>query len=160
MSPLTRQTYAFTKMIYQYLTRQQTGKDFRESIYLEYTKLMDICYSVNKAEMSDEWVSTVFNLIDFVIDREYSGPVTFILLNDNNHYLELKRAMEFLRYYNTAPYYNYADFDEFYIVMDHFRKQFDNYPIDTPSAVGKFMRKDRVRFNREPNKKKKKKEKQ
>ncbi len=103
--------------------------------------------------MCKDWVNIIYDGINLIIDREYSGPRSFIILNDRWHYLHLRKAIDYIKEFSEDPqYYSFADFGEFYTVVDLLRTEFNHHKIDIPSAVGKWPRKDRKRFGREPDK--------
>ncbi len=138
--------YNLLNQMYRYLTKQETSYEFKEDLYHSYIKLTDKCYFPNKEEIDLNWVRIFCNQMRVLLDRDYNSPMTFLILNDSRHYQKMHQLIDIIELWNTDPeFYGFADYGEFYKVLDAYRKQFNYLKIDIPAAVGKWPRKDRKR---------------
>ncbi len=148
-SGLTQLEYIFLKHLYMYLTKQQTSMEFKEELYTIYTKLIDITYSMNRPEPCPRLQDAIYKHLDIILESEYHGPVTFIMLNSTEHYKKMQKAIRMLKVWGTNPLYSgYASEDEFWEAMNFLRKQFSYSEINFYNEVGKWPRKFRKRFRR------------
>ena len=148
--PLARLEYYFLRDLYRYLTKQILRDQDKQRIFDEYQKLVNICYFPNKPEIDKTKINLIYNLSILLIERDYSGPYTFIQLNDNRHYKKLIEVIEL--FYNWAindNKGNYMNQKEFWENMEFIRNEFNKFNIDLNYQVGKWPRNLRKRFNRE-----------
>jgi hypothetical protein len=149
LPPLNKLEYRFISNLYRYLTRQESGDDFRRQLYDDYIKLINICYFPNREDISQEWIDVIYTQCNILIDRDYLGPWTFIILNNSSHYRKIKQVLELIKNWSENPlYYGYAAMNEFFIVLDFLRKRFDSDKINIQDEVGKWPRQLRKRKGR------------
>ncbi len=134
--------------IYQYLTRQTNSKE----VYDTYIDLTNKCYFPNREVICHDWVHLFCDQMRVLLDRDYSSPMTFIILNDGKHFKKMHQIIDIIELWNTDPtFHDFADQEEFFEILNAIRKQFNIIKIDIPSAVGKWPRKDRTRARARPN---------
>jgi hypothetical protein len=149
MSPLNTLEYIFLRDLYRYLTKQEVGSDFRLNLYNNYIKLINTCYFPNREDISKEWVEIIYKQCLILLDREMESHRTFIYLNSWNHYQKMIQVLDLIKNWSLNPlYYGYASKKEFFEDIDFLRKIFSENKIDIYSAVGKWPKKFRKRFER------------
>lgn len=149
MSPMHQLNFTFLKRLYMYLTKQELSKDFKKDIYDNYIQLVNSTYFPNRSDTNKNMHTVIYRMQRCIIDNEYKGPLTFILLNSEQHYLKLIQAVNLIYVWSTNPeYYGYANEKEFWETMEFLRKQFSENEVDMYAAVGKWPRKFRQRFKR------------
>lgn len=134
---------------YQYLTKQVQTKEFKHQIYLDYIKLINVCHFPNREEVSLTWINIIHKQCCILLDRDHTNPSTFVLLNNEWHWLKMHQVVDLIKIWSINPlYHGYASESEFFEVMDFLRKQFNDHQINIYKAVGKWPRKFRKRFQR------------
>jgi hypothetical protein len=146
MPPLYKKEYVFLKELYMYLSKQVLTQEFKDNLYINYTELVDTCYFPNRETICFPMVETLYLQGLNILEREYNGPVTFIILNNENHYLKMRKILELLYNWSLNPeYYGFASEPEFWEAMEFLRKEFNKTKIDIEYQVGKWPRKFRKR---------------
>jgi len=150
-SPLNQLEYNFLKMLYMFLTKQYQSPDSKHRLYEAYIKLVDVTYFPNRSTPNPELIDIIYKQFQIILDNEYKGPYTFILLNSELHYQKMFRVLKLIKNWQQNPdYYGFATEKEFYDLLFFIRRIFskDKYNIDIEKAVGKWPKKLRQRFNR------------
>lgn len=141
--------YVFLKHLYMYLTKQQLSAEFKEELYTMYVELINLMSFPNRKGPSRRIQDAIHKHLKIILESEYNGPWTFILLNNTSHYKRMLRALDLLRTWSEHPeFYGYASEKEFWEAMEFMRKEFNDDVIDIHHAVGKYPRKFRKRFAR------------
>jgi hypothetical protein len=149
-SPMNRLEYVFLKELYWYLTKQQMSSDFKKQLYENYIKLINLGYFCNRSDLNLEMMEIIHLQCQLILEENYSGPMTFIMLNNNWHYEKMLQIIDLIYNWSINPqYYGYASEKEFFNDMDFLRKQFTENKVDIYSAVDKWPREFRKRFQRE-----------
>jgi hypothetical protein len=110
---------------------------------------MDLCFFPNRDSINPEMVETIYLQCLILLERDFSGPKTFILLNKDWHYYKMRSILEL--FYNWAlneEKGHYLDEKEFWETMEFIRKEFNKETIDIYYEVGKWPKKLRKRFQR------------
>jgi hypothetical protein len=144
LSPLNQLEYMFLKHLYWYLSKQVLTEEIRQQTYKEYSKLMDLCFYPNQATINARMVDIIYLQCLNLLEREKHGAYSFILLNDEKHYLGMKKAIEL--FYNQALNKqdgHILDWKEFWENMKFIRKQFQ--ALDFNYQIGKWPKKLRKR---------------
>jgi len=149
-SPMNKLEYIFLKELYMYLTKQKLSKEFKKQLYSNYIKLINLGYWCNRADLNKEMQDIIYLQYQIILEAQYTGPVTFIMLNDKWHYHKMHQVLELIYNWSINPqYYGYASEKEFFEDMNFLRKQFTENKIDIYAAVDKWPREFRKRFQRE-----------
>jgi hypothetical protein len=149
LSPLNNLEYVFLRDMYWYLTKQELSQEHKKRLYKNYIELINICHFPNCEEISLNWVEIIYTQCKILLDRDYSGPRTFIVLNDNWHWGKMHQVLDLIKLWSVNPlYYGYASEKEFFIVIDFLRKQFNEQRRNIYHEVGKWPREFRKRFGR------------
>jgi hypothetical protein len=149
-SPLNKAEYIFLKELYWYLTKQQMSKEFKKQLYENYIKIINLGYWCNRTDLNYDMIDTIYIQCQLILEDQYNGPATFILLNDSKHYQKLLQVIDLIYTWSINPlYYGYASEKEFFEDMDFLRKQFTENKVDIYAAVDKWPREFRKRFQRE-----------
>ena len=155
-SPMNELEYIFLKELYMYLTKQEMSKEFRKQLYLNYIKLINLGYWCNRTDLNHDMIGIIYKQCQLIIEAQYTGPITFIMLNDKWHYHKLLQVVDLIYNWSINPqFYGYATEKEFFKDMDFLRKQYTENKIDIYDAVAKWPREFRKRFQREKTKEKK-----
>jgi len=149
-SPLNQLQYMFLKGLYQYLTRQHQTSEQKEAMYTNYTAIVDKGYFPNRETPNPQMLEIMYLQMQLILENEYKGQYTFILLNNSWHYQKMGYVLNMIYTWSLSPsYYGYASEEEFWELMNFIRKQFSNNEVDLVEAVGKYPKKLRRRFGRE-----------
>ena len=147
LSPLNQLEYQFLRKIYWYLTKFKTDKEFKKDFYDIYIKLINLMHWCNREEINPEMLNIIFLQLEILLDRDFSGPYTFITLNNVSDYKEIKTVLKALKIWSLNPiYYGYASEKEFFSAMDILRKRIKKQ--DLYYQVGKWPREFRLRKGR------------
>jgi len=147
-TPIMEMEYIFLKELYMYLTKQVLTKEFKDNLYTNYTKLVDVCYFPNRDSVDPTMVHCLYIMANVILDREEVGPYTFILLNNKEHHKKMREVLDLLRNWSLNPeWYGFASEKEFWESMEFLRKQFQK--PDIYYEVGKWPKKFRKRRGRE-----------
>jgi len=148
-SPMNELEYIFLKELYMYLTKQEMSKEFKKQLYTNYIKLVNLSYWCNCSEPNPEMQKIIYKQCNIILDWQYIGPFTFIMLNNNWHYEKMKQVIDLLYNWSINPhYYGYASEKEFFNNMNFLRKQFTENKVDLYAAVDKWPKEFRKRFHR------------
>jgi hypothetical protein len=149
-SPMNELEYIFLKELYMYLTKQEMSTDFKKQLYTDYIKLINLAYWCNRTDLNREMIDIIYKQCQLIVEGQYKGPLTFIMLNNKWHYQKFMQVLDLLYNWSINPqYYGYASEKEFFNDMDFLRKQFTENKIDIYAAVDKWPREFRKRFQRE-----------
>lgn len=124
-------------------------KEFRDKMYNNYTKIVNLTYKWNREDPDPNIQRLVIDSMRLILRNEYSGPLTFIELNQTSHYKKMHNVITtFETWFTNKDYLGYASRSEFDEAVDTIRKEFNKDQVDFFSAVGKWPRKFRRRFDR------------
>jgi hypothetical protein len=150
MSPLNRLEYVFLRRLYRYVTKQHQEPGEKDRLYKNYIELINICYFPNREEICPDMVEIVYKQCNILLDRDFSGPRTFMILNDEWHWIKMHQIVDLMKAWSLNPlYHGYACKPQFFEAMGFLRKQFNENQQDMYANVGKWPRKFRKRFNRD-----------
>jgi hypothetical protein len=147
--PLDAKIYVFIKQMYWYLTKQELGAEFEYNLYRNYIELVDTTYKFNRETPDPNAIDMLYLRSKIILENEYSSPWTFILLNNSWHYYKMHDILDIL--YSISKnfiYYGHLDRKEFYDILVVLRTSFSQHRVDIQTAVGKYPRKIKSRFNR------------
>lgn len=149
LSPLNTLEYVFMRSLYRYVTKQDQSKEEKERLYKNYIELINICHFPNREDICPDWVEIIYRQCNILLDRDFSGPRTFMILNDEWHWAKMHQVLDLMKIWSLNPlYYGHASHEEFFKAMDFLRKQFNENKADLYANVGKWPRKFRKRFQR------------
>ena len=150
LSPIHRLEFGFLKRLYWYLTKQKTDLEFKDNLYKNYTDIVNLSYFPNREDQNPKMQETVYLQSKIILEDEYQGPRSFILLNNSIHYNKMQQTIDLIYRWGINPeYHGYASEKEFWETMEFLRTQFNENKIDMYAAVGKWPRKFRTRFKRQ-----------
>ena len=148
-SPLNFLEYNFLKLLYFYLTKQVMSVETKDTLYDNYIRIINLGYWCNRSDLNREMIDVIYKQCNIILEQQYSGPLTFIMLNNHQHYKKMKQVIELMHNWSINPqFYGYASKNEFFKDIDFLRKQFTENKIDIYSAVDKWPKEFKKRFNR------------
>ncbi len=113
LSRLDTRIYYFLKSLYEYFISPRIDKKETKGLYEKYINLINFSFGLNGEEPREDLLEEIFSRMVYLLEREYSGPRTFILLNNHRHYELLRKAINDLQDLSAPEYSGYAEYDEF-----------------------------------------------